>query len=49
MKIPFGKPILEEEEKQAVQDVLSGPILVHGPKSELFESKFKEFTGALMQ
>ena len=46
MKIPFGKPILEEEEKQAVQDVLSGPILVHGPKSELFENAFKEFTGA---
>ena len=46
MKIPFGKPILEEEEKQAVQDVLSGPILVHGPKSELFENAFREFTGA---
>ena len=46
MKIPFGKPILEEEEKQAVQDVLSGPILVHGPKSELFEDAFREFTGA---
>lgn len=46
MKIPFGKPILEVEEKQAVQDVLSGPILVHGPKSELFENAFREFTGA---
>jgi perosamine synthetase len=46
MNIPFGKPILEEEEKQAVQDVLSGPILVHGPKSELFENAFREFTGA---
>ena len=46
MKIPFGKPILEEEEKQAVQEVLSGPILVHGPKSELFENAFREFTGA---
>ena len=46
MNIPFGKPILEEEEKQAVQDVLTGPILVHGPKSELFEDAFREFTGA---
>ena len=46
MKIPFGKPILEVEEKQAVQDVLSGSILVHGPKSELFENAFREFTGA---
>ncbi len=46
MKIPFGKPILEEEEKQAVQEVLSGPILVHGPKSEQFENAFSEFTVA---
>ena len=46
MKIPFGKPILEEEEKQAVQEVLSGPILVHGPKSEQFENAFGEFTSA---
>ena len=46
MKIPFGKPILEEEEKQAVQEVLSGPILVHGPKSEQFENAFSEFTSA---
>lgn len=44
--IPFGQPILGDEEKQAVADVLSGPILVHGPKSELFESSFAEFTGA---
>ena len=46
MKIPFGKPILEKEEKQAVQEVLSGPILVHGPKSEQFENAFREFTCA---
>ncbi len=46
MHIPFGKPILGEKEKQAVQEVLSGPILVHGPKSELFENAFREFTGA---
>jgi len=46
MKIPFGKPILGEKEKQAVQEVLSEPILVHGPKSELFENAFREFTGA---
>ena len=46
MKIPFGKPILEKEEKQAVQEVLSGPILVHGPKSEQFENSFREFTCA---
>ena len=44
--IHFGQPILGEEEKTAVQEVLSGPILVHGPKSELFESSFADFTGA---
>ena len=44
--IPFGQPILGDEEKQAVEKVLSGPILVHGPRSELFESSFAEFTGA---
>ena len=44
--IPFGLPILGDEEKQAVEEVLSGPILVHGPRSEHFESSFAEFTGA---
>ena len=44
--IPFGQPILGDEEKKAVEEVLSGPILVHGPRTELFESSFAEFTGA---
>ena len=39
MKIPFGKPIIEEEEKEAVMKVLSGPILVHGPKANPEEAK----------
>ena len=38
MKIPFGKPIIEQEEKKAVQEVLESPILVHGPKALDFES-----------
>ena len=46
MKIPFGKPILEEEEKRAVMEVLSGQILVHGPKALAFEEAFKKYTGA---
>tara|TARA_B100001093_G_scaffold515346_1_gene591484 strand:+ start:743 stop:1888 length:1146 start_codon:yes stop_codon:yes gene_type:complete len=45
-EIPFGQPILGKEEKHAVSDVLSGPILVHGPKSELFETAFAQFTNA---
>ena len=44
--IPFGQPILGDEEKHAVEEVLSGPILVHGPRTELFESSFAKFTGA---
>ena len=46
MKIPFGKPMLGEEEKKLVQEVLDGNILVHGPKAGVFEEKFAEFTGA---
>ncbi|HER26973.1 MAG TPA: DegT/DnrJ/EryC1/StrS family aminotransferase, partial [Rhodospirillales bacterium] len=34
------------EEKQAVADVLDGPILVHGPRSKQFEDDFAAFTGA---
>ena len=32
-QIPFGRPIIGEPEKNAVMDVLGGPILVHGPRS----------------
>lgn len=45
-EIPFGRPIIGEEEKKAVMDVLGGPILVHGPKSREFEQAFAAFTGA---
>ena len=44
--IPFGKPLLGEEEKRAVMKVLNGPILVHGPKAKEFENDFATFTGA---
>jgi len=46
MQIPFGKPILDENERAAVMDVLSGPILVHGPKATEFEAAFAAFTNA---
>ena len=42
MKIPFGRPIIETEEKEAVQKVLEGPILVHGPNASQFEEDFKK-------
>jgi perosamine synthetase len=44
--IPFGKPIIGDEEKRAVQEVLSGTVLVHGPKAQEFEKEFGLFTGA---
>ena len=44
--IPFGKPLLGDEEKRAVMEVLNGPILVHGPKAKAFENDFASFTGA---
>jgi len=46
MNIPFGRPIIEQEEKQAVADVLNNPIHVHGPKSDQFEDGFKKFTNS---
>jgi len=45
-KIPFGKPIIGREEQQAVAEVLSGDILVHGPRAKQFEQDFAGFTGA---
>ena len=46
MKIPFGKPLIGKEEQIAVAEVLTGPILVHGPKAIAFEETFKNFTNA---
>lgn len=46
MDIPFGFPIIGDEERSAVADVLSGPILVHGPRATEFEAAFAAFTGA---
>jgi perosamine synthetase len=44
--IPFGRPIIGSEEKDAVSKVLEGPILVHGPLSKSFETQFSSITGA---
>jgi perosamine synthetase len=45
-QIPFGRPMIADEERNAVLDVLSGPILVHGPRATNFEANFAQFTGA---
>lgn len=44
--IPFGMPMIGEEERAAVQDVMAGPILVHGPRATRFEDDFAAFVGA---
>lgn len=43
--IPFGKPWIGNEEKQAVLEVLSGDVLTHGPQSKAFEEEFSRFMG----
>ena len=44
--IPFGRPLIGDEERAAVAEVLNGPILVHGPKAVQFERAFAAWTGA---
>jgi dTDP-4-amino-4,6-dideoxygalactose transaminase len=38
--LPFGKPILGDEERNAVMEVLRGTQYVHGPKAKEFEAAF---------
>lgn len=45
-KIPFGKPMIGVEEKEAVMKIMDGSILVHGPTAGQFEEQFATFTGA---
>ena len=43
--IPFTKPIIEEEEIQAVRQVLESGMLAEGKVAHEFEKKFSEYTG----
>jgi len=43
--IPFGKPFIGDEERNAVLEVLSGNQLVHGPMAKQFEVDFERFIG----
>lgn len=43
--IPFGRPMLDDDEIRAVTQVLSGPTLVHGKVTEAFETQFAERAG----
>ena len=44
--IKFGKPLIGKDEIQAVVKTLKTPILVHGPKTKIFEKKFSKFCGS---
>jgi len=44
--IPFGRPNITDEDRQAVLEVLQGHILTHGPQCTAFESEFADFMGA---
>src|SRR5258707_10954433 len=44
--IPFGRPMIGEEERAAVSEVLAGSTLTHGPKVKEFEAGFAQFTAA---
>jgi perosamine synthetase len=44
-EIPFGRPDISAAERQAVERVLSGHILTHGPECAAFEAEFAAFVG----
>lgn len=44
-KIPFGKPNIGSNELHAIQKVMNGPILTHGPECQEFEAKFADYVG----
>ena len=45
LDIPFGRPWIEDIEREAVMEVLSGHILTHGPNCHAFEDSFAKMMG----
>jgi dTDP-4-amino-4,6-dideoxygalactose transaminase len=43
--IPFGRPWITDDDRNAVMEVLQGSILTHGPQCKAFESEFAAFLG----
>lgn len=43
--IPFGRPMIGQEERAAVLEVLESPQLVHGPRAHAFEEAFAAMLG----
>jgi dTDP-4-amino-4,6-dideoxygalactose transaminase len=44
--IPFGKPVIGDEEKRAAVEVLDSGNLAHGPRAQEFEQAFAAYAGA---
>jgi dTDP-4-amino-4,6-dideoxygalactose transaminase len=45
-EIPFARPHIGDEERAIANEILSGHLLVHGPKIHDFEHDFAKWTGA---
>jgi perosamine synthetase len=44
--VPFARPWITDQDRQAVAAVLDGHILTHGPEGKAFEDEFATFLGA---
>ena len=44
-EIPFARPWIEDEDREAVMRVLHGHVLTHGPECKAFEKEFGAFMG----
>ena len=45
-QIPFGRPMIDDAEINAVVEIMKGPQLVHGPAAHAFEHDFAARVGA---
>jgi perosamine synthetase len=43
--IPFARPWVTDEDRRAVEEVLRGDVLTHGPQNHAFEEEFSRFLG----
>lgn len=44
-QIPFGRPIVTDDDRAAVLAALDSPVLTHGPRCQSFEDDFAAFMG----